>query len=358
MNIDTQAPIAAKKVVPHFFPDQALLDIRTYGSGHIHRTFWVQLDNQEQFILQQVNTTIFKDPLAIGQNIFHLTQHLKNSDYPFALAEPILTTDQRFLYTDPEGASWRIFSFLHPTHSFDRVAHPAQAFAAARAFGIFSKKISTLSPALIQEGIPNFHNCKFRHEQWQETIQKNPQQRLKFISKEIDFLQEHSYCREWRSRRLPLKLSHNDTKINNILFQADGRTPLAIIDLDTVMLASPLYDFGDMVRTFTSPAFEDAPEQEVTMRLDVFKALCEGFAAGTGDFLEASERSSLLLGAFLMVQVQAQRFLNDYLNGDVYYPVQYSDHNLVRGKNQLALLKSMLAQQREMEKIIKLNFKP
>ncbi len=357
MNIDAQALIAAKKVVPLFFPDQALLEIQAYGSGHIHRTFHVQLVNQKQFILQQVNTSIFKNPLAIGQNILHLTRHLKNSDYPFALAEPILTTDQRFLYTDPEGASWRMFSFLHPTHSFDRVEHPVQAFAAARAFGIFSKKISTLSPTLLQEGIPNFHNCKFRHQQLQETMQKNPHQRLKYSSQEINFLHEHSYCREWRSRRLPVKLSHNDTKISNILFQSDGQTPLAIIDLDTVMLASPLYDFGDMVRTFTSPALEDAPEQEVTMRLDVFKALSEGFAEGTSDFLEASERASLLLGAFLMVQVQAQRFLNDYLNGDVYYPIQYPDHNLVRGKNQLALLKSMLAQQREMEKIIELNFK-
>ncbi len=358
MNIDPQRHIAAKKVVPHFFPKQQLLAIKAHGSGHIHHTYWIQLRDQRQFILQKVNTAIFKDPFAIGQNIVHLTRHLEKSDYPFALAEPIFTKDQKILYTDSAGAHWRLFSFLHPTSSFDQVTHPEQAFAAAQAFGIFSKKISTLSPALIQTGIPNFHNCKFRQEQFLEAIQRDPKQRLKYISKEISFLKKHAYCREWRGRQLPLKLSHNDSKINNILFKADQRTPAAIIDLDTVMLASPLYDFGDMVRTFTSPALEDAPEQEVTMRLDIFKALCEGFARGTSDFLVASERASLLLSAFLMVQVQAQRFLNDYLNGDVYYPVQYPTHNLVRGKNQLALLKSMLVQEKEMEKIIDLNFKP
>lgn len=341
------------KVISSFFPEQNGYRYTLFGSGHIHQTFFLELKNGFSYILQQINTRVFKNPVALCRNIHLLNEYLKQTNYPFAIADLMPTPEHNFVVKDDDHNYWRVFRYLSNTQSFDHAKTIQQAYLASKAFGTFAAKIKDFPQHLLTPGIPNFHNCLLRESQFSEAVRQASLAQLKEIKKEIHFFDQHLFCRDWKKLDLPLRLSHNDTKINNILFGDDGTTPTAIIDLDTVMPASPLFDFADMVRTYTSKAPEDAPAKEVYLRQDYFEALSQGFLEGIGDLLKPKEKSALLLSALLTVQTQAKRFLADYLNGNFYYKVEYPEHNLVRGRNQVALLKSMLAQKNDLERALK-----
>lgn len=343
----------ARRAVAIFLPRQEIEELKAFGSGHIHRTFFLKMENGTAFILQKINTEIFQQAAVLDQNFRLLQPFLQQSDYPYHIAELQADPQGHTLVYDEVKNAWRLFAYLTDTVSFDRVLQPEQAFTASKAFGIFAASLAQEPLLPLRASIPGFHDSQKRQAQFLQAIKADKYHRLAQVKAEVAFLLAQPFCSDWSKRSLPLRLSHNDTKINNILFAKADHSPFAIIDLDTVMPASPLYDFGDMVRTYTSTALEDDPAEMVHLQLPFFEALCAGYRDGTASFLSEEEKEALFPAAGLMIQMQAQRFIGDFLQGDVYYPIDYPEHNLVRGKNQLALLRSMLEQEEEMKMILK-----
>lgn len=352
MSTDPSLLQNAWKVVDNFFPEQEVSTLEAFGSGHIHRTFLLAMTKGGVFILQRVNTNVFPNAAILDQNFRLLQAFLQQSDYPFQIAELQANPEGHTLVQDEAQGYWRMFTYLAETQSFDRVLQPEQAFTASKAFGIFTAHLAKNPLLVIEESIAGFHDSEKRQSQFVRAIRTDRHGRLAEAEAEVAFLMEQSFCRDWPKQQLPLRLSHNDTKINNILFSKQDLSPFAIIDLDTVMPASPLYDFGDMVRTYTSTAFEDDLAETVHLQVPFFEALCAGYREGTASFLTPAEQAALFPAAGLMIQMQAQRFITDFLDGDVYYPIDYPAHNLVRGKNQVALLRSMLEQEGDMKKVL------
>jgi len=244
------------------------------------------------------------------------------------------------------------------SYTVDFVETRKQAYEAAKAFGRFQKQLADANLEEFEIVIPDFHNLPKRITAYKNAVENASLHRKEIASGEIKTVAEfHSITEKYNelmnSDSIPLRITHNDTKINNVML--DNKTDIAhcVIDLDTVMPGTVLSDFGDMVRTFTSPAEEDERDvSKVKMRLDIFESLAEGYLEEIKETLTSSEKSNLVFGAKVIVFEQAVRFLTDYFNNDIYYKTDYPDHNLVRARNQFALLKSITEQSDEMERII------
>jgi thiamine kinase-like enzyme len=336
-----------------------------YGTGHIHDTFLVNCGNDQepqQYIIQRINTYVFKWPEIIMKNIFRVADHLKKRNKTSAgsliIPEPILTKDGASLTTDDTGLFYRCFAFIPGTISFDRIEDPLLAFEAARLFGRFIRELSDLPPREIGITIPDFHDLEKRFRSFREAIQSGLPERKQKAAREIEILEHHTGLSSWYEKLvtgygLPERVCHKDTKINNVLIDKHTRKAVCIIDLDTVMPGSILSDFGDMVRTFTNNADEDEPDTEqVFCNIRIFESLAKGFLTETIPILEKVETDNLVFGAKYLTCMQAVRFLTDYLNGDVYYKIKYEEHNLVRTKNQVKLLQSIEEQEDAMNTFI------
>ncbi len=312
--------------------------------GLVHDTFVVS-DGPRRFILQQVNTAVFKDPYLGVKNIEVVTQHLSaDPNYDLEVPQLVLTKDGDALVHDQAGGHWRCLSFIEDSHVRPELGDPADAYEVARAFGKFSASLSQLDPNRLAYTIPDFHNPVSRLHQFKQA-------RMSSTKEDSDtkallrWSEEYMYvARAMESLKWPLKVAHNDAKMSNVLFDAADR-PLSIIDLDTVMPGSALHDFGDLVRSMASSTEEDDPNYgDVEIRQDVYQALRQGFINGCQRTLTDGELQHLELGAGYIILEQAIRFLTDHLNGNIYYQVTYPEHNLVRATNQLTLLQSFLKQ--------------
>ena len=309
-------------------------DVKTaipYGGGHINETYKVETVHGRVLILQRVNDTIFDLPL-LEKNVIRVTEYLRSRGVP---------TLEILAY---QGA-WRVMAFCAGA-MYDVVREPAQAYCVGQAFAKFQDALADLPPPRLQEVIPHFHDTPHRLKMLDEACQADVKGRLKAVSAELDFVAAR---RETASRlvrglaegRLPERITHNDTKINNVLIGADGSA--TVIDLDTVMPGSALYDFGDMVRTSTATAAEDEPNLAcVGSRKDYFEALARGYLAGA-KFLTEAEKDLLVFSGQLMTFEVGVRFLTDYLAGDTYFHTAYSEHNLIRARNQFAMVASLEA---------------
>ncbi len=335
------------------------LVIENLVSGHINQTFKVSIKGQN-FILQSINTAIFSEPLKIMENIETVATHLKSKHYECAILSFIKTKNNASIVFDKEGAAWRLMPFIDNTYSILKVENEQQAFIAAEAFGEYLSYLSDLEVSKIHTILPNFHNADFRIQQHRDAL-KNTElasslamtQRLKNAEKDLAFIQQHIPYFEHKNLNIPLRVTHNDTKISNILFDKTTHEAACIIDLDTLQTSTLLADFGDMVRSYTcsyDEDFEDA--SQVEMQFSYFEALFLGFFKKfEGEILE-EERSALVYGAERTVFVQALRFMTDYLNNDMYYQTKYTEHNRVRAHNQLALFASIQRQREQMERLI------
>jgi hypothetical protein len=337
-----------------------------YGNGHIHDTYLVNCEDRTgntQYIIQRINTYVFKWPEKIMKNIFRIAEHLRQGkDYSsgeIIIPEPILTRDGVSFITDPEGSVYRCFVFIPDTISYDKVEDLQVAYEASSLFGRFIYDLRDLSPAEVEITIPDFHNLTFRYEAFRKSIQSGLDNRKKQAAQEIEILLKYSDLCAWYDHLvadcgLPERVCHKDTKINNALISKQTRKAVCVIDLDTVMPGSVLSDFGDMVRTFTNNADEDASDfDKVFCRIDIFGMLAKGFLSQALPMLEKVETDNLVFGAKYLTCMQAVRFLTDYLNGDVYYKTKYEEHNLVRTKNQVRLLLSIVEQEEQMNEIIR-----
>ncbi len=333
-----------KHIITQFIKEESVQSNEVFGAGHIHDTYKVET-TEGNFILQRINTTIFKDVLGVMQNIEQVASHLQQQgDYPMEILSPCYSKEDKSYYQDSDDSYWRMFPFIENTKVYVTIEQPEQAYPIAYAFGTFIGALSDLSSEKLAITLPDFHNGLYRLGQLKNAIPNATPSRLQLAKESLDFiLQEEAVFKEVAVLKLPTRIVHNDTKADNILLDKEHLQAKCVIDLDTVMPGTLLSDFGDMVRTCTNSEVEDSDNfSAITMQRPIYEALETGFLDALQDSINPEERSALYLGAKWIILEQAVRFLADFLNNDSYYKTHYPMHNLVRTKNQIMLYRSLI----------------
>ena len=346
-----------QKVCQQFLAHESIVISEPFGSGLINSTFKISAKSkgiEDEFILQKINTSIFKNPLGLMNNISKVAAHLLSKKYPLAVLTPIYTLQNELLYFDNNGNIWRLFPFINNTITFDNIATKEQALETALSFGQYLSYLLDFDARQLDLTIPDFHNTRMRFEHFKNQVKSDTHNRVAVVKKEIDYLLNLEYLIQKSEKLdLPIRVVHNDTKINNLLLDAQTLKAKCVVDLDTLMPGKLMDDFGDLVRTSVSPVDENESDfSKVGIRLKIFKNLTIGFLYHLKAVIEPVEKENLLLGAQLITFEQALRFLGDYLAGDIYYKITYPDHNLVRAKNQIALVRALLKQEDTLKKIM------
>jgi len=363
-----------REISAHFEIPGTIYMIYPIGSGHINDTFCIETHfnrRMKRYLLQRINTDIFKQPKELMDNIKLVTEKLQNGikargGDPLRECLTLVNTKNGLHYRfSPDGVFWRCFHFIEEACSYDYVNNDEQgrhrAYEAAFAFGEFQKLLSDLPGTSLHETIPFFHHTPERLRQLQDAIEINYGSRLVKCEKEFAFAREREHIAPiliglLENGTIPLRPCHNDTKINNVMFDYTGETEKAkvIIDLDTLMPGTALYDFGDLVRTTTCPAAEDEKDlTRVIFEIDLFEQLVAGFLGGIGDLITDGEIKYLALSGKLITYNMGIRFLVDFLRGDTYYKIHREEHNLDRARTQFKLIEEMEKQWNEMEAIVK-----
>lgn len=336
--------------------------------GHINETYTATYNQGGvlvRYIHQKINTTVFRDPAAVMGNLSRVTRHLRRrleaqgaDDLTRRALVIIPTRDGQSFWSNGEGECWRTFVFIEKAQTFESVQSPAQAYEAGHAFGTFQCLLSDLGGERLAETIPDFHHTRKRFTALQKAIQEDRCNRAQFAKKEIAFALKQEPIVDvlldaLAQGRIPERITHNDTKFNNVMLDADTGKALCVVDLDTVMPGLVHYDFGDMVRTTTSPTLEDERDlSKVRMRLPIFQALARGYLEAAGPFLTKAERSFIAFSGKLMTFQIGIRFLTDYLQGDTYFRVHRPGHNLDRARTQFKLVESISRQEEAMQKFV------
>lgn len=335
-----------------------------YGNGHINDTFLVVFDDR-RYILQRMNHTVFPHPDQIMENILGVTAHIRKKaaeegrDAERSTLHVVLTREGAPFFRDSIGSWWRVYDFCEGTVTRERVENPEDFERCAVGFGAFQRNLSDYDARQLHEAIVDFHNTPRRYENLMKSVQKDVCGRRTEAEREIAFAEERrefasSLERAHAEGRLPLRVTHNDTKLNNILFDARSGEPLCVIDLDTVMPGYSVNDFGDSIRFGANTAAEDETDlSKVSLDLALFERYARGFLVGCGGRLTEAEIELLPIGAMMMTFECGMRFLTDYLDGDVYFRIHRPSHNLDRCRNQFALVADMERKLPEMNAIVK-----
>jgi hypothetical protein len=334
-----------------------------YGGGHINETYCATFNRTGapvHYILQRINTNVFRDSAALMENIERVTQHLSakladDADRERRTLTLIPSRAGRSLHVDPAGGCWRAYRFIERARTYDTIECEQQAWQGARAFGRFIEMLSDLPAPRLHDTIPGFHYTPGRFAAFKDAVAGDAAGRVRRAEPEIAFaLAREPMKNTLLDAGLPERVTHNDTKLNNVLLDDQTGEGVCVIDLDTVMPGFAAYDFGDLVRSATCPAAEDERDlSKVTMRFEFFEALARGYLSSAGAFLTLAERESLVFGGKLITFQIGFRFLTDYLNGDIYYKVHREDHNLDRCRTQFKLVESIEAQESKMEQFIR-----
>lgn len=351
-----------------FAIDGAFVEGEEIESGHINTTYLASFRTDDgeinRYILQRINEFVFKDPIAVLQNVARVTKHInrrvlaQKRDASGQTLNLYPSRDGKFYVRGVGGGVWRCYNFIEGCVTYDVVENTRQAYQAGKAFGAFQDLLSDLPIGEIVETIPHFHDTPKRYARLMEVVQADPCGRLKNVSDELSFI--HDRAAETRvlldhlaAKRLELRVTHNDTKLNNVMIDEMSDEAVCVIDLDTVMPGLSLYDFGDLVRTATSPVEEDERDlSKVVMRLEMFKALAEGYYETAGRFLNSLEKELLPFSGKLITLEVAIRFLTDYLEGDSYFKCHREGQNLDRCRTQIALVKSIEEQEEAMKSFV------
>ena len=334
--------------------------------GHINETYIATYNQggiQVRYVHQRINTNVFKNPDAVMDNFVRVTTHQRRKlvqqgarDASRRTLTVVPTRDARPYYRNGDGECWRTLVFVEGVRTFEAVETPQQAFEAGRAFGAFQNLLVDLPGKRLAETIPNFHNTRKRFEALQNAIRDDRANRAKDAKREIDFALRQEKIVDiilngLEKKTIPERITHNDTKFNNVMLDVVTGKAMCVVDLDTVMPGSALYDFGDMVRTTTSPTLEDEMDLgNVQMRMPMFKALARGYLESAGPFLTKGERALVAFSGKLITFTIGIRFLTDYLSGDTYFRVHRPHHNLDRARTQFKLVESIAKQERAMQK--------
>lgn len=358
-----------KSISDHFSIEGTCIGASPFGSGLVHESFEALCkveDNFHRYLLQKINTYVFQNPEEVMENIEKVLEHINAIMIKEGISEDRerqclrLVKSEKGLsyYRDDEGGYWRVYDFIEHTTVFNHAENESQAYEAARMFGRFSRYLADLDPSQFNVTIPDFHNIDWRYNQLEEALKKDRLNRRKNCQEEINFLMRKRGISEiilrlMKENELPVRVTHNDTKINNVLIDKMTHKGLCVVDLDTIMPGTILSDFGDMMRTFTPSLNEESKEiDKIYLRLPIFQALVKGFLEETGSFLTQTEKDHLIYGGKLITLMQGIRFLTDYLNGDIYYRTTYPEQNLMRTRNQLKLMQEMIYNESKMEAIL------
>jgi hypothetical protein len=358
-----------KRIFNCFRAQGTFVSGRSFGPGHIHDTYRIITAEKEcdDYILQRLNNHVFRDIPSLQENMERVTDHLqkkisatRGSDIRRECLTLISTkTTDRSWLTDEEGNYWRMFIFISNHRSYERVDSLHKAYEGGKTVGRFQAMLADLPGKPLHETIPDFHNIIKRLETFHAVVNSDPARRVSSVMNEI----EEIYRREEEMKiivrlgeegKIPLRITHNDTKFNNILFDRSDDRALCIIDLDTVMPGYVHYDFGDAIRTASNTTTEDSRDLSVvSVDTAIFEAYARGYLSETTNTLNKTEKEYLAFAPRLLTYTMATRFLTDYINGDTYYKIKYPRHNLQRNRVQITLLKSMESQYGKMEQIIK-----
>ncbi|MGI6247777.1 MAG: phosphotransferase enzyme family protein [Acutalibacteraceae bacterium] len=325
--------------------------------GHINNTFVLEFVNNEgktvKYILQQINVSVFKQPVQLMENIVRVTGHLYDKvlegggDPARETMNVIFTRDNSSYFIDREGRYWRCYNFVPNSYTLQQIENPKMFYNAAKAFGKFQHMLADFPIETLHETIPNFHNTVVRLEDLKKAVEKDDAGRVSTVKKEIEFALKREndtavLLNLAAEGLLPTKVTHNDTKLNNVMFDIDTDEGICVIDLDTVMPGLSLYDFGDSIRFGANTAAEDEKDiSKVSLDLELFETYLSGYLSAAGNSLNSYEIDYLPFSAKLLTLECGIRFLTDYINGDVYFRAAYSDHNLVRCRTQFALVADM-----------------
>jgi len=355
-----------KDIFDHFTADGTYLKGEPYGSGHIHDTFRAETaeKDKDDYILQRLNNRIFKNIPELQHNIERVTVHLKNkllsipgSDIKRECLSLIPAIDGKSWIKDKSGSFWRMYIFISDHRSYNIVDTPGKAFEGGKAIGRFQAMLADLPGKPLFETIPYFHDIEKRLETFKKKVETDPVGRVKSIGNEVDFVLQRAeemkiILRLGKKGIIPLRITHNDTKFNNILLDENDKA-LCVIDLDTVMPGYVHYDFGDAIRTAANIAAEDEKElSRVKMDINLFEAYASGYLSETRDTLNAVEKEYLAFAPRLITYTIALRFLTDYIDGDHYFKIHHENHNLQRARAQFRLVESMEEQYDSMKLII------
>jgi len=335
-----------------------------YGSGHINDTLRVIINQggtELHYIFQRINENIFKNPPALMDNIKRVTEHIfkkiedeGDEEITRHTLYVIKALDDKSYTQDDEGKYWRAYIFIEKAKTYDVIETVQQAYEAASAFGLFQKDLADLPGERLHETIPDFHNTPQRFANLEKAVAADVAGRVKDVQAEIDFVMSRKADTSkltdlLAEGKLPERITHNDTKLNNVMIDDESGKGVCVIDLDTVMPGLVHYDFGDMVRTSTSPTAEDEKDlSKVTMQFHMFESLLRGYLSTAGDFLTPLERENLPFAGKLITLEIGIRFLTDYLEGDIYFKTHSEGHNIDRCRTQFKLVASIEEQMDDM----------
>lgn len=321
-------------------------DITPIGNGLINQT-WRLKNGPHDYILQRINTQVFKKPEAIAHNVNVVGNYLKQHSPGYLFTLFVTTTDGRELVYVKGDGYYRLTNYVKNSHTIDTVEHPAQAYEASRQFGQFTKLLADFPVHDLEITLPDFHNLSLRYHQFEEALQTGNSERLIESKQMIDFIKANknivdTYENILKNPAFKVRVTHHDTKISNVLFD-DKDKGICVIDLDTLMPGYFISDVGDMMRTYLSPVNEEEKDfTKVVVRDDYFKAVWKGYMDEMGEELSAEEKTHCLYAGKFMIYMQAIRFLTDHLKNDTYYGAKYEGHNFVRAGNQVVLLQRLI----------------
>ncbi len=356
-----------KHVLPEFRFEGEYENVTELQSGNINNTYHLEYkdgDKPRHYTLQRINGYVFKHPDVVTSNINRVTNHVKQSltrdgiNPDRKVLELIPTNRGDLIFRDKEGDYWRVYRFIENATAYDAVEKPEHFFEAGRAFGEFQRRLIDFPAEEVVDTIPNFHNTTKRFCAFVESATEDRVGRADDLEDEIEFFFQrrrmmNEIVKRLKTGELPLRVTHNDTKINNVMIDDATDKALCVIDLDTVMTGSVLYDFGDAIRFGASTAAEDEPDtSKIALDMDKFKLFTEGFISETNGFLTKPELRLLPLGVKVLTCELAMRFLTDYIDGDLYFKVKSPYHNLVRAHAQMQLLRDVEAKYYEMQAFI------
>jgi len=334
-------------VLTEFGLHPADYQVQQFGSGLINHTFKVSGQNKA-FILQQVNEEVFKQPEYITDNLSRLQAYFSTMHPNYLFAGAVASKSGSFLIRSEAGAYYRLFEFIEGSHTINSVNTVKEAFEAAKQFGKFTVLLNDFDAGTLKYTLTDFHNLSARFKQFKSACKNAQTERINLAADEIKAVYNHYnilqiYKQVVTGGQILVRVIHHDTKISNVLFDKH-QNGLCVIDLDTVMPGYFLSDVGDMMRTYLSPANEEETDlSKVTIREDIFAAICSGYLSEMGSVLTPKEKEHFIFSGEMMIYMQAIRFLTDYLNNDIYYKPKYEGHNLNRAKNQFKLLSEYIA---------------
>ena len=348
----------------HFNIEGEIVHIEECHNGHINRTYFLTYDTGKRYVMQMVNTDIFKKPDEVMENIVGVTEHIRHGfeakgiDPERRALRVIWTKSGKWGHVDRRGIYWRMYDFVEDSNCYMQVESAEMFTKVGVAFGQFQRQLADFDASRLHESIPNFHNTEWRFENLKKAIAENKSGRAHLVEDEIKFALDRKDITSFVNKSiadgsLTLRVTHNDTKLNNIMMDKETGEGICVIDLDTVMPGSVLADFGDSIRFGASSAAEDETDlDKVYCRLDMFEAFAKGFIEGLEGSLSESEIRALPMGALILTYETGIRFLSDYLDGDVYFRVAHPNHNLDRARNQFKLVADMEEKMDEMKAIV------